>query len=201
MNTEELSVGYTNVVMTEQESSTEHIKALEDIHSIEAAIAIIKKINTDVSSYKELKKKRVNHIDAKIQFLTRRQDLLKSIILSTLNENDEKIVNFPGIGKVSKRKKKGIWTVQDEKLLFDFLKEEKEYDNIVEDRPTIKKSELNKLLEDWKDLDKIPNCVIRTDDAESVTITFEKSFDTDIDLDEIPIPKKSSLKDLDALEF
>jgi len=150
------------------------VVSLGDLHNVEAAMSMIKEAKNKVSDYKEIKKKRNQVIDDAIENLESRIKFLESVVIATLNDNKKKNVNFPGLGKATKRETKGIWTIKDEAALITVLKNESEYNNIVKVTENVQKSELNKLLDVWESVNKLPDCVCREKGKESVTISFEK---------------------------
>lgn len=168
---------------------------LPDIYSLESVLATIKKANDDISYFKALKKKRIEAIDEEVAKLENRVEFLKTVAINTLNSHNEKSVKFPGLGSVSKRKKSGGWVIIDEDKLVEFLNNEGE-SGIVEMKPKIKKNELNKLLNTLDKVNKIPDCVEKGEDKESLTFIFDKEADTDsaIPYDDIPLPKKNVSK-------
>ena len=163
------------------------IQALSDVHNIEAALEIIRKSEDKIVEYKELKKKRALVIEQEIENLTGRVAFLKSVIFETLKAAKQKSVSFPGVGKVSSRKKKGNWVIKDEAALIQYLKDEGEYTTIVKQEETVQKGELNKLLEVWDKVGKVPTAVEREPESGGVSISFETDTDT---LSSVPVPKK-----------
>lgn len=166
-------------------------RSLSDVYNIEAILELIRTANQKKLEFSLLKKKRNQVIDQEIENLDSRVEFLRSIIAKTLKEHKQKSISFPGVAKVSQRKKKGGWLIKDEGKLLEALKQEQEYDAIVESKPSIRKGELNKLLDVWESIQKIPPCVEREHIADEidVTISFEKIAD---DNDVVPVPIKPS---------
>ena len=132
-------------------------------------------------------------IDDNIVNLDNRIDFLKSVVLETLKFHQEKKVNFPGIGSASRRTVKGTWVINDEKQLLDSLRTSGEYKNVIEERPVIVKSELNKLLDSWQSSGKPIVGVEKEDQRETVALSFdEKSVldDAMAVIVNIPAPQK-----------
>lgn len=150
------------------------VKPLSDIYSVEAALELIAKSEAKIEEFKEIKRKRNYLIDAEMENLDSRIEFLKSIIAQTLKSHGKKNVSFPGIGKVSLRNKKGKWVVVDEEALKKVLKDEGEFATIVETEEVIKKGELNKLLDVWQSIGKLPPSVTKESDEDGVTISYEK---------------------------
>lgn len=194
------SVGIKDVIDILQSGEA---KPLQDTESIEAALQLIKKSEDQVKQFKELKKKRIEAINQEIETLETRVQFFKQVIIKTLKKSNQKTIKFPGIGKVSRRTKKGKWLVNDEVEMIQILKNENEFDNCVEIKEDIKKTSLNKLLDVWERVDKLPDCVEREPSEDSVTISFEKSTSDKDDID-VPdpdeLPKKKD-KNVSKLSF
>lgn len=163
------------------------VKPLSDVYSVEAALELISKSESKIEEFKEIKKKRNYLIDAEIENLESRIEFLKSVIAQTLKSHSKKNVSFPGVGKVSLRTKKGKWIVVDEEALKQVLKDEGEFDTIVVTEEVIKKGELNKLLDVWQSIDKLPKSVSKEPDEDGVTISYEKPT---TDINSVPVPVK-----------
>jgi len=200
MNETELTVGYEDAY---EALRTGEVRPLEDVNNIEAAMSLIADGDKQVSQLKALKKLRTKQIDNRIKELEQRQEFMRQIIISTLTKSGEKTVRFPGIGKATKRTQKGKWVIADEDKLLEFLKQEEEYDNIVEVKPSIKKKELNKLLDTWEGVDKLPKeAVNKTEDTDSLSLSFEDNAadlqDGVQTLSDAAVPRK---KDVNMLDF
>lgn len=192
---EEATVGYEDVFEAIRGGS---VRPLEDLHNVESALSLIRDARRQIDDFKELKKKRANAIDEKVESLKGQVEFLSNVVSETLKNSNEKTVRFPGIGKVTRRQVKGKWVIDSDDDLFTVLKKEDEFDNIVEMKPSIKKKELNKLLDTWSKIDKVPDCVKREEDSEGLTFSFEDERQNETpDIDNIPFPKKQSLSDLE----
>jgi hypothetical protein len=167
-----------------------HVQALDDVHNLEAALELIRKGDERVEEFKVIKRKRAQVIDEEIEKIESRNEFLRSIIAKTLKQAKTKSVTFPGVGKVSARDKKGNWVVKDESELLKVLKDEGEYAQIVEVEEVIKKKDLNKLLDVWEKVGKLPTSVGREPDQDAVTIKFDKPVD---DPQDAPVPVKPSM--------
>ena len=173
--------------------------ALTDGTSIEAALELIKKYQEQNVDLKEFKKQKTNIINQDIESNEGRVQFIRSVIIETLKSLNKKSIKFPGLGKVSHSVRKGGWIIKEEELLIDLLKEEGE-DDCFEEKTVLKKTPLNKLLDTWGPIDKIPKGVAeRDEEKDSVTITFEKPT-TDPAL--IPVTKKAVEElDVDSINF
>jgi hypothetical protein len=167
------------------------VQPLGDVHHLEAALELISRGEEKAAEYKEIKKKRAQLIDEEIERIESRNEFLRSIIARTLKETKTKNVSFPGVGKVSARVKKGKWVIEDEDQLLKVLKDEGEYATIVRTEEVVQKGELNKLLDVWEKVGKLPTSVKREKDEDAVTIKFDKpALDTTHD---IPVPVKAQM--------
>lgn len=187
----ETTVGYENTYEALREGV---VRPLEEANDLEAAVAMVAHNRKLIDDLKDLKKKRVKSIDEAIARAEGQNSFLDQIIIQTLDKDGESTVRFPGVGKVSKRIKKGKWIVEDEESLLDYLSEEEEYDKIVTQVPKVDKKELNKLLDIKEKVDALPECVKREDPETSLTFTFEKEskvVDSD-DLSSVSIPQKNA---------
>lgn len=175
------------------------VRPMSDLNNIEAALVMMRQANEKIEALRSLKRAREEAINAEMDKLRNRLDFLKSVIVRTLQDHNQKTVSFPGVGKVSRRKKKGSWLVKDEEALMDVLKKEGELENCTRTVVEVKKGELNKLLDAWQDIERVPPCVEKTPDEESVSISYEEEKDIDVDdIASLPVPKKaSSSNDLD----
>jgi hypothetical protein len=149
------------------------VRSLSDIHNIEAALELIKKSREKIAQFKEIKRKRIEAVDVEVENLEGRIAFLQSVIAETLRANNERSITFPGLGKVRARVKKGAWVINDEDELKRVLRDEGEYDAIVKKKEVIQKLELNKLLDMWEKIGRLPNSVDREESTDSVTLSFE----------------------------
>ena len=163
------------------------IVPLDDIHSIEYVLYKIKGFEKDIKDLNELKRKRSKSITREIEKIGKRINFLEALILATLKEHGEKKVRFPDVGSVSERKPRVSYEILDQEALLKSLKDEGEYDEIVEEDVSlnIKKNKLNALLLIWDKLEKLPESVKKADAKPSVTIKIESSTDLpDLDNDD-----------------
>jgi len=167
------------------------VRPLEELNNVESALEMIKSSTDRIDQFKELKKQRTRSIDAEIETLTTRIDFFKQVIVSTLEDKNQKNVKFPGLGKASLRSKKGKWVVDDEEELIEILKKEKEDDTCVKTKEVIDKTQLNKLLDVWQRIDKLPKCVSKEADETAITLSYEKKT-VDADSVSVPTPQKVS---------
>jgi hypothetical protein len=88
---------------------------INDGVDLENLVHAISKYRKEVIFLKELKAKRNAPIDIKIAKCTSNEEYLKRLILELMPKlfGAKKSVDFPGVGKISKRVKKGKWVVGD----------------------------------------------------------------------------------------
>jgi hypothetical protein len=165
------------------------VTPLSDIHNIEAALELIRKSEAQIVSHQELKKKREIVINQEIENLKGRIEFLKEVIGSTLIAHKQKSLTLPGLGKVNTRKKSGKWVIVDEAKLIAYLKTEEEYAKVVKTEETIQKGELNKVLDIWQSVNKLPDSVTKEPDTVGVSISFEEDV---VSESSIPVAKKAT---------
>lgn len=114
---------------------------IHDGVDLEKLIASISKAREEVEFLKKLKKKRVEPIDAKIAKLSENEEKMKDFILELMPVLFPKknTVDFPGVGKISKRKTKGKWEVTDEDAFAEMLKKHGMYDEVMKVKATVDK--------------------------------------------------------------
>jgi len=161
--------------------TSKDVTPLDSECDIEELILSISGIDKTVEWYKELKKKRIEKITAEIDKLSSRKERLKEVIVATLDENNKKSLNFPGVGKVSVRNVKGKWDwdEEDNDSLISYIQKElegDELDKIVVTKTTIVRTPLKKVLDLWEKNGSLPSSVSRVDDKQSLSVTVDKSF-------------------------
>ena len=157
--------------------SAGEVKALDDMYIIEDVAMGIKGLLRKIDFYQNYKKKKVSDIDKEVGGLKKRIEFLKKVILATLEQNKEKSLSFPGSCKIVTRKVKGKWIVKDEESFINSLKDENEFDQVVEEliEHKIIKKEANKLLNAWEESGKIENVsdfVEKGQEKTSISITY-----------------------------
>ncbi len=177
--------------------------SLNSVYEIENVLILLAEIDKKVLYYKGLKKHRVQSIDEKISDLNAKTDTLRHIILNTMQKvtPDDKTLNFPTIGKVSRRKSKPSWFVDDEEAVLKFLEKQKMRNEVVEVSESVNKRKLNSLLDHFhKDKTVVPGTSL-VKGQESLSITFDKNKDSaDSTSTSTTSPvKQVDLDELDAL--
>ena len=171
--------------------------ALNSIFEVEELLLLIGDINKKVDFYKDLRRYRTEVIDAKIGTLAQKGDVLRQVILNTMQKlaPDEKTVHFPAIGKVSRRTPKDAWQVDDQDKLTSFLDKKGDKSEVTRVTEAIDKRKLNALLDKYKKEGVAAPGVSIKIGVDSLTITLEKkdeaagsrvpAYSSDIDLDDL----------------
>lgn len=177
------------------------VKVLDDIYMIEDVAMGMKELKDKMEFLKEYKKRKTKAITEAMDKIQKEHDMLKNIILATLESKKEKTpLSFPGSCKISTRNQKDEWIIDDEDAFIDVLKAEKELDNVAEEMTSYKiiKKEANKLLEVWKKSGKVPDCVTREESKPSLSITYLEEEEA---MDNEDLPAKGETPDFDQLDF
>jgi hypothetical protein len=153
----------------------------EDV-DLEKLVLAVRNIREEVVFLKDLKKRRVAPIAEKLEKLERNEEELKSLILELMPElfPKKKTVDFPGIGKITKRTSKGKWEVTDEEELLQYARSHDKHKELFDRKFVLKKRELASVLADIiKDDGEDPEGVMYVDpDSEfSLTVTLAKDED------------------------
>ena len=159
--------------------SSDDVKPLDSEFDIEELIMSLNGLQDKIQWLKKLKDSRVQAINSEIEVLENRQTRLRDIISGTLESVDKKSLSFPGVGKVSIKKTKGTWNINDEDQILAHLREklsQDEVDEIVVTKETIVKKNLNKVLDLWEKLDSLPDAVSRSEEKTSLSVTIDKSL-------------------------
>ncbi|MFW6129648.1 MAG: hypothetical protein ACOC56_00600 [Atribacterota bacterium] len=170
---------------------------LESDVEIEDLILLIKSIDDKTDFLKKLKKARTQSINDEIDKLSERKQAFREIIEKTMRKFNHKSLNFPGVGRVLVRPGKSKWVINNEDALINYLEnqlDDKDFQNIVQEKLSISKKELNKVLDGMEKQNKIlPDSVNKETAPDSVTISPDKksddlkeksqSIDQNIDLD------------------
>ncbi len=175
---------------------------LSSTFEIENILLLIEEIDKKMEYYKELKKHRIKSVDEKIGSLVQKEAVLRGVILNTMKSMGEKSLDFPDIGKVSRRKAKSAIVLEDQDAVVAYLEEKGLKAGVVKTVESIDKRKLNSLVGDLeKQGENVPG-VTKVSGPESLSITFEKPKDPNAPVG-APIAKSTKpefdLDDLDAL--
>lgn len=175
---------------------------LSSTFEIENILLLVEEINKKLEYYKELKKHRVKSIDDKISSLNQKEADLRGVILNTMKNMNEKSLDFPDIGKVSRRKSKTAIVLEDQDKIVAYLDTKGLKSGVVKNVETIDKRKLNSLISDLeKQGEDIPG-ISKSIGPESLSITFEKPKDPNTHMGApiaTPTKPELDLEDLDAL--
>ncbi|MFW6173469.1 MAG: hypothetical protein ACOC5T_06985 [Elusimicrobiota bacterium] len=172
---------------------------LESEYEIEEIISFIKKIEEKIEWLKGYKKYQNNKIANNIERLESKENRLREVVSLTLDKVGKKSLSFPGVGKVVSSNKKGKWNIVDQDALVDILKKEldqDQLDKIVSSEVKISKKNLNKVLDKWDEIGKLPESVERSEEGKCLSVTFDKDAPKSDDVDLID---KMSMDDFDSI--
>lgn len=172
---------------------------LSSVYDIEDVLLMIGEIDHKIDYYKELKKHRVESIDTKINNLSEKTEALRSVILNTMKKMapQDKTINFPDIGKVSRRTGQDVIAVTSETEVLTYLEKSGKKNEVVKVVETIDKRKLNSLVNEChKAGERVPG-VTRTPGVETISITFEEKDEVETRVR--PNPDKINLDALDTL--
>lgn len=175
---------------------------LTSTFEIENILLLIEEIDKKLEYYKELKKHRVKSIDAKISSFNQKEAVLREVILNTMKSLNEKSLDFPDIGKVSRRKAKSTIVLEDQDVIVAYLDQKGLKEGVVKTVESIDKRKLNSLVSDLeKQGEDVPG-ISKVLGSESLSIAFEKPKDPNTPMGApitTPTKPELDLDDLDAL--
>lgn len=171
--------------------------SLNSIYEVEELLLLIGDINRKVDFYKDLRRHRTNAIDAKVNTLTQKEEVLRQVILNTMKKlaPDEKTVHFPAIGKVSRRQLKDAWQVDNQEELISFLTKKGDKSEVTRVTESLDKRKLNALLDKYKKNGVSAPGISVNVGGESLTVTLDKK-----DMSDPGTSLNSSEIDLDDLD-
>ena len=156
--------------------------SLESLSDIEDLMLAMYDIDAKVNFLKELKRQRTATIQSEIDKQTDRKDLLRRMILNTLNSNKQKSLNFPGIGRAVMKKASHKWNVIDETALLEELKDlvtEADLEDVTEQVVKVRKKDLNNLLDILESRNTELSNAKKEQTPANVTITYDKAIKSD----------------------
>lgn len=170
---------------------------LNSIYEIENALTLLESIGKKVDFFKELKKFRTKSVDSRIKELSEKSAFLRQVVLRTMQQLDDtqRTFQFPSIGKVSRRKGRDSWQIDDEKAVLEFLDKQGIKDQVVEMKEVVDTRKLKKLLDEIPNAESVPGVTKKTGE-ENISITYETP-DADTLLANNEQPR--NLLDLDTL--
>ena len=184
------------------------VKPLDDLYLIEDVALTIHEFDKKINFYKEYKVKRRRDIDDEIKVLENQIDFYKSVIISTLKQNKEKSIKFPGSCSVSSREQHAKWRVKDDEEFIAVLKEAQKAGENVDDvlekvvQFNVRKKEAAKLLLLWEASGKLEtflkkarkgsgDIVVKDPKKTIVALKFEKEEEEQEEVEEVSIPMKN----------
>ncbi|KKN26830.1 hypothetical protein LCGC14_0870890 [marine sediment metagenome] len=148
---------------------------LNSVFEIENAMLYLRKIGEDIEHYKGLKKHRAQSIDRRIKGLEEDTTKLRNIILQTMRKlsPDQKTLNFPDVGKVSRRVSKDSWEIKDDTVLLSFFEKEGRKEEIIKIKESLDVRIAKKLIETYVESGVDVPGVTKIRSPESISISFE----------------------------
>lgn len=148
---------------------------------IDDMLVNIAAIDAQIEHYEALKKHRVAAIQREIDKLEEYKQQFRDAIKQFMTDHGEKTLNYPGVGKVTRKAGARKWNIKDEENLIEFLKAKLEpsaFEVVVVQEPKIVKKELNKVLDKLAAANQLVTDAVELDAGqESLTVTFEKGDD------------------------
>lgn len=175
------------------------VESLSDLFLIEDTALYVKDLLHKLDIQKQYKAKRVESIDKEMKILSNKIEFYKKIIYETLVYFNEKNIKFPDSCKVSIRKGRKNWIIDDEEKLKKMLQEEKEEQayNVINDIKIIKK-EADKVVGTWEKNGKDINGICHSEISDpSVSISFLDD-EQDGDTHNLNVPTKEDYDDLNV---
>jgi len=171
--------------------------SLSSMYEIEDILLLIGEVNRKIDYYKEMKKHRAASIDDKISSLSAKSDCLRSIVLNTMQKvvPNEKTLDFPDIGKVTRRKPTETLNIDDQDQVISYLEAKGMKDEVVKVSETVDRRKLKIIVQQCGKAGETVPGVSTTIGSESLSITFEKPNPDG----EQKAPSEISLDALDSL--
>ena len=147
---------------------------INSIGDIEIVLCALEKIERNIIYYQDLKKHRTSSIDAKIDELSSKSQQLRDNIFGAMKkiEPTRKSLDFPDIGRVTRRKVPASWEVNDEVSLLDYLKKEGVKDKVVKVVEKVVMKDLKKELDYLSGLGKNIIGAVERKKTESLSVSF-----------------------------
>lgn len=183
--------------------ATNDVKPLDELFDIEDVAFIIQDLTHKIDIQKAYKRSKTEAISAEVKVLQNKIDYFKKVIVSTLERNGEKNLTLPDACKVSLRKGRPKWIIDDEEALIEHLIQEKEIENCatkLEGWKLVKK-DATKILNDWEKAENLPDSVHKemADTGVSISYLDKKEEEDAIEPVDMTVPIKE--EDYDDLEF
>ena len=187
MYDEEIGVSYAKI-----NDILNGTQTLADKYEIEGVLLAMHQMDRKIGFLKELKKRRVAAIDEQIKSEESSIEKLEEAIKDCMKKNQDKTLDFPGVGKVQVRNTKGTWIIVDKDGLKTQLEALNKFQDVSEQSWDFKKKDLNKLLDELKKNNNVPAAVKQEDDRTSLSVSFPKEQTQPV-VEQIPNPNISTL--------
>lgn len=192
------------------------VNPLDDLYGIEDLALTTREIENKIEFYKGLKRKKTKDINDAINVLENKLSFFKKVVLVTLEDNNEKSVDFPGSCRASSRRIAANWNITDEEEFIKIMEKAEEdgekIDGVVEEvkESVIKKKFAKKLLDTWVkngnfekyiDAGESAPCVEKVPARKGVTFTFPKKEKENDEVIDETIPVKDNAAGSTVEEF
>ncbi len=171
---------------------------LSSIFEIEELLQSVQEAEENIQYLQDLKKYRDKIVADQVSAIKAKIVNWRQVILNTMetHEPGKKTLPFPGVGKVTRRKISGSWSIDNQDLMLEHLDRAGMKDDVIEKRESINQRKLKSVLDHFdKQNQKVPG-VSRGADREGLSIAFE---DEDASKSQPLTAKKSTPVNLDAL--
>jgi DNA primase len=185
---------------------------------IDEMLLSIAALDAQIAHYDELKKHRVALIATEVAKLEATKEQYRQAIRQFMAAQGEKTLNYPGVGKVSRKAGSRKWNINNETDLIAFLEANPNISpqliaKVIVTEKTLVKKELNKLLDDLHQHNALTTPAVTLEASEeTVSITFDKgdamlatvkdrtSTLLAAPITALPAPTQSSVASYDALD-
>jgi len=125
------------------------------VADIEKLILALKACDKKCAFLDELKKARDARLNEQKSKYQEKADYLREEILKAMTEHapEDKKIDFPGVGAISRRKGSGKWEIEDEEKVIQTLKSDDKYAAAVKTKDSIVKKEFNKLFKEDEEVE------------------------------------------------
>lgn len=147
---------------------------LSSVFEIENVMLHLEELGKRLEHLKGLKKYRAQTIDKQIHTIESDVDYFRNIILRTMQKANEKTLQFPDVGKVSRRKVGAGWSIENENDLIAFFESRGEKDAVVKVKEVLDVRVAKKLAETYIESGVTVPGVAEIPESESISISFEK---------------------------
>lgn len=177
---------------------------LNTVFEIENVMLHIKEINQKVEHLKGLKKHRIQVIDQEVGELEGDVKRFRGMVLRTMQQlqPNQKTLNFPDVGKVSRRSVKAGCEIYKSDEMVEFFTKEGKKEEVIKVKESIDTRAAKKLIDFYTQAGvDVPGTKI-IPPSESISITFEEPKDTTAAPVELTAPaEKQSIDALDTLDL